>query len=248
MKVEQIIECVAKNYCIKPESLKIKSPPKYIVEPRYVIIHLLKNIYGVKPKQIVKTLGISETVISRSWKHLNKKFQDDDFVDFINKIRAEIDKGEENRVNIFERDLKSLLKRCKKRGDCLVLDNLQITGRGLGNKYNLHTANQLYFLLTTGQYPGRTTSNKMEKFCSTKNCIKHWETDITQEFIAPNAPLEEITPVSGEEKLIYAVIESAVDEKDFEYFKSSEFDKHLRCLGVENKQKILQFLKKKAII
>jgi hypothetical protein len=243
MNINNIIEYVAKNYNLQPKMLLSTSKKPYISEPRWVLIHILANYKRLPNKIIQKELNINKSRIDVAMKGMKKKFEDIDFKEFYHYLLDGMEENADISHFMMRRDLKEFKKWCTEKGVCLVAPYMKIVDTSFAHKYNVSTANQLYYLLTHGEYAAnREDFHKMKPMCSTKNCVVHWKAEEGPKFYGVQTPAvveEEESDTSPEEKLVYAVINSAIEEKDEKFFRKGYFKRYLQLLSINNYNKIL---------
>ncbi len=241
MEIDQVVEYVARSYNIRPETLKTKTTLPYIAEARFMVIYVLRKILDVRSKHIIEALGTSTSKICWALKAINRKMEDPNFKQYFDGIIEGLNSKTPSSELAFERDLEEFERKCEWQGMCLVTKFMRISSTKLGRKYNVTTSNQLYYLLKNKKYAARRSDfRKMMSTCSTQNCVIHWKADEGEEFIMANSTVvEEDVIGSPDERIIYSIIQSAIEEKDERYFKSGLFSIDLMELNVEN-QKIIQ--------
>lgn len=232
--MEDVIKHIASAHSLKAEQLKGRYAAKYMLEAKHNAIYILAKFYNLKNIEIAKLLNTDSPKICRAKQKIEKKLGDPDFKQHIDGIVATLQGGAD--VDAFAYDLKKLEAMCTAEGDCLIINSQMIFHTSVAKKYNIYRANQLYFLLTTGQY----AVGRMRPTCANPNCVRHWTTQDMDEFLGVNIPVEEVlSEVSPEEEFIYAMIKSAMEDKEVSYFKSKDFEYHLDLLGVTDKARVL---------
>lgn len=242
---EEVLKYVARSYNISVDSLKSNSKKQHILDAKYTVTWLLKEKFHLQSKNIAKVLELKYDYMASIYrKKALDKMKDEDFKSFIQQLCRRLETGEDVKGLSMDMDLRYFESLCEQRGKCLVAKYMKCSSTSLGRKYRLSTNNQLYYILKNKIYPNWSVDRfvNMKPFCKTKNCVKHWEAEEGDGCVNLDGPNEEVIHYSSGERLIYAIIESAIAEKDAEYFKSSVFFDHLRALGVTNSGKILQFL------
>lgn len=251
MKTDELVEYVARSYNITSEVLKSKSKLTYVAEPRFVVYYLMRTVIKLKIREIAEYFSVNEAGVFRALNSIKKKLQDSDFKEHFDLLKQNMNANNPISSVTFKRDLEEFKKNCRVDGKCLVAKYMKIVDTSFGRKYGVTTANQLYYLLSNGKYPASArNSSRGKQTCSTENCVIHWDMKEGDDYMINMLPVEENENdwVSPEERLIHAIIQSAIEEKDTRYLQSSLFYEDLALLGVTNTKKILQNLPEWAIM
>lgn len=136
-----------------------------------------------------------------------------------------------------------LMKRCQIIGDCIVYNGGAISSTIAGKQFKCSTAVRLYYYLTKGEYP-----KYLKATCKTKNCIKHRENCSfvkhkafravrrwTETMEVEQVPLSKMN-MSFSDWLLCAIIKSAIEENDVDYFKGKVFQQHCKQYDVNPNQ------------